>query len=113
MRGSCTLGSSRSVRVVTIRARGNFAAQGGQALALDRAQTVGQKSLLMKRATALATAFVLSLAGCAHVAPYDRGKLAEPSMSPSDVTGAAEAHVHAVHEGAAGGAHGESGCGCN
>lgn len=55
----------------------------------------------------------LSVAGCAHVAAYDRGKLAEPSMSPSSVAGAAEGHVHAVHEGAAGGSHGESGCGCN
>lgn len=67
----------------------------------------------MKHVTALAPVVLLSLAGCAHVVPYDRGKLAEPSMSPSDVAGAAESHVHAVHEGAAGGSHGESGCGCN
>jgi hypothetical protein len=49
-----------------------------------------------------------------HVAPYDRGKLAHPTMTTSDLSGPAESHVHAVHEGAAGGgALGESGCGCN
>ena len=59
---------------------------------------------------ALAAAFV---AGCTHVAPYERGKLAHPTMTQSVETAAAE-HVHAVHEGAAGGGSvAESGCGCN
>ena len=49
-----------------------------------------------------------------HVAPYDRGKLAHWTMTTSELDGPAESHVHAVHEGAAGGgALGESGCGCN
>jgi hypothetical protein len=53
------------------------------------------------------------LAGCTHVAPYERGRLAHPTMTQSMESAAAE-HVHAVQEGAAGGgAVGASGCGCN
>lgn len=53
------------------------------------------------------------LAGCKHVAPYERGRLAHPTMTQGVESAAAE-HVHAVHEGAAGsGAVAESGCGCN
>jgi hypothetical protein len=81
-------------------------------LGLTASKRCGKKSAAMMRLL-LSIALVLSAEGCAHVAAYDRGKLAEPSMSPSDVAGAAESHVHAVHEGAAGGSHGESGCGCN
>jgi hypothetical protein len=60
-------------------------------------------------------AIVLGLAGagCTHVAPYERGKLAHPTMTQPVERAAAE-HVHAVHEGAAGGGSvAESGCGCN
>jgi len=54
------------------------------------------------------------LAGCTHVAPYERGILAHPSMTTGDMAGPSEAHVRAVHEGAVGGgASAESGCGCN
>jgi hypothetical protein len=53
------------------------------------------------------------LAGCAHVAPYQRAQLARPMMT-RDLDGPAAAHVLAVHEGATGGgAISESGCGCN
>lgn len=52
--------------------------------------------------------------GCGTVAPYERGKLAHPTMSAGDMTGFAEAHVRAIHEGAVGGSGGTgSGCGCN
>lgn len=52
-------------------------------------------------------------AACSHVAPYERGKLAHPSMT-SELQGAGEGHVYAVHEGATGGGSvAESGCGCN
>jgi hypothetical protein len=52
--------------------------------------------------------------GCAAVAPYERGKLALPSMSSSDLAGTGEEHVRAVHEGATGGSMGVGGgCGCN
>jgi hypothetical protein len=54
------------------------------------------------------------LGGCTHVAPYERGILAHPTMTTGDMAGPSEAHVRAVHEGAVGGgASAESGCGCN
>jgi hypothetical protein len=66
------------------------------------------------------TLLVLSLlsilfgAGCRHVAPYERGSLAHPTMVAAALEGPASSHVHAVHEGAAGGGSvAESGCGCN
>ena len=55
-----------------------------------------------------------SLAGCVHVAPYERGMLAHPTMTVDDVSTAMEEHVRAVSEGAAGGlSGGGGGCGCN
>jgi hypothetical protein len=55
-----------------------------------------------------------SSAACAHVAPYERGKLAHPMMTTDGLEGPAASHVLAVHEGATGGgALTESGCGCN
>jgi hypothetical protein len=57
---------------------------------------------------------IAPLAGCAHVAPYERAKIAHPTMSAADLAGAGESHVRAVLEGATGGSLGaESGCGCN
>jgi hypothetical protein len=53
-------------------------------------------------------------AGCANVAAYERGKLAHPTMSPSDASSVARDHVYGVQEGAMGGTEGAaSGCGCN
>jgi hypothetical protein len=53
-------------------------------------------------------------AGCAHVAPWERAKIAHPTMTAGDLAGAGESHVRAVLEGATGGTIGaESGCGCN
>jgi hypothetical protein len=55
----------------------------------------------------------LATTACTHVAPYDRGRLAHPTMTQS-VGSAAADHLHAVQEGAAGGGSvAESGCGCN
>lgn len=52
--------------------------------------------------------------GCATVAPYERGKLAHPTMVAGDMSGFGESHVRAIHEGATGGSGGTgSGCGCN
>lgn len=52
--------------------------------------------------------------GCAGVAPYDRGRLAHPSMTTADLAGPTEAHVRAVQEGAIGGGfEAGGGCGCN
>ncbi len=69
-------------------------------------------------ARAVAVVFVavglLASTGCVTVAPYERGKLAHPTMSAGDVTGFGEAHLRAIHEGATGGNGGTgSGCGCN
>jgi len=53
------------------------------------------------------------LASCTHVAPYERARLAHPTMT-QPVQGIAADHVHAVHEGATGSSSvAESGCGCN
>jgi hypothetical protein len=62
----------------------------------------------------LLLAVVLLLVGCAGVAPYDRGRLAHPSMSASDLAQPSEEHVRAVQEGAIGGGFAAGGgCGCN
>jgi hypothetical protein len=54
------------------------------------------------------------LAACANVAPYQRGRLAHPTMNPGDAESAGRAHVYVVQEGAVGGTPGAtSGCGCN
>ena len=52
--------------------------------------------------------------GCATVAPYERAKLAHPTMAAGDLAGPGEGHLRAVTEGAIGGSTGAgSGCGCN
>ena len=67
---------------------------------------------LLAFAAALASLFACS--ACAHVAPWQRGKLAHHTMATSSFAGPAEEHLYAVQEGAAGGgAAAESGCGCN
>ena len=51
---------------------------------------------------------------CAPVPVYARGRLLHPTMRLEDMSAPAEAHVHAVHEGAIGGSVGASSkCGCN
>ncbi|HEX4337488.1 MAG TPA: DUF4266 domain-containing protein [Polyangiaceae bacterium] len=57
--------------------------------------------------------FTSVTSGCAHVAAYDRAKLAHPMMT-TELEGPAAGHVLAVQEGATGGGSlAESGCGCN
>jgi hypothetical protein len=64
--------------------------------------------------TFLAATALAATTGCTTVAPYERGKLAHPTMTAGDMTGFGEAHVRAIHEGAVGGSGGTgSGCGCN
>ena len=59
-------------------------------------------------------AFGVAATGCASVAPYERGTLAHPTMTPDDISTALDEHVRGVSEGAAGGlAGGGGGCGCN
>lgn len=56
----------------------------------------------------------LALGGCVKVAPYERGMLAHPTMTPEEISLGLDAHVRAVSEGAAGGlGGGGGGCGCN
>src|ERR1051325_4316201 len=63
---------------------------------------------------AVLAAFALATSACANVAAYERGKLAHPTMTPSDAASAAREHVYAIQEGALGGSVGvSSGCGCN
>jgi Domain of unknown function (DUF4266) len=68
-------------------------------------------------APSLAVAFVvyvLGCGGCARVQPYQRGRLAHPTMLLGETAGPGEAHVYAIHEGAVGGGSAvEGGCGCN
>jgi hypothetical protein len=74
------------------------------------------RKLRLPRSSALAALVLIALAaaGCAHVPPYQRGKLAHPTMLLGDLAGPAEAHVYAIQEGATGGASSvEGGCGCN
>lgn len=62
----------------------------------------------------LSVLVVAALSGCTHVRPWERGRLAHPTMAADDPAGAAESHMRGVHEGATGGGSvAESGCGCN
>ena len=55
-----------------------------------------------------------AVGGCSQVAPYQREKLAHPTMLLSDVSGPGASHVYAIQEGAVGGGTAvEGGCGCN
>ena len=75
------------------------------------------KSLASRLVSALPR-IVLGLAltassACTHVAPYQRGKLAHPTMT-MEPSGPGADHMHAIHEGASGGGGAaEGGCGCN
>jgi hypothetical protein len=57
---------------------------------------------MLKRIVPVAL-LVLGTIGCTGVAPYDRGRLAHPSMTVSDLAQPSESHVRAVQEGATGG----------
>ena len=62
----------------------------------------------------LLAALTLVATGCTHVPPYQRGRLAHPTMLLQETAGPGESHVYAIHEGAVGGgAAVEGGCGCN
>lgn len=59
-------------------------------------------------------ALALPATACVHVKPYERAKLAHPTMAAGSMSGPGEEHMYGVHEGATGGSDGaESGCGCN
>jgi hypothetical protein len=84
----------------------------------NRAANLPRKSTnsLVGRVIALVVMSVAlgAAAGCSPVAPYDRGRLAHPTMAANDASGFGESHLRAITEGALGGAAGAgSGCGCN
>lgn len=57
-----------------------------------------------------------SIAGCAAVAPWERGVLAKPQMAvdPHPLQSALARHIHDSREAAPGGSAGQGGgCGCN
>jgi uncharacterized protein DUF4266 len=55
----------------------------------------------------------LLFGACQHVSPYQRARLAHPTMV-DDFSSVGAAHMMAIHEGATGGGSaGEAGCGCN
>jgi len=59
-------------------------------------------------------ACALCAIGCARLKPYQRGRLAHPTMLLGETAGPGEAHVYAIQEGAVGGGSAvEGGCGCN
>jgi hypothetical protein len=61
----------------------------------------------------LLAAVVLGAGACRHVAPYQRARLAHPTMVDG-FSSVGAAHMTAIHEGAmGGGSAGEAGCGCN
>ncbi len=63
---------------------------------------------------ALTAALLAFATGCVKVAPYERGMLAHPTMTPEEISIGLDGHVRAVSEGAAGGlGGGGGGCGCN
>jgi hypothetical protein len=74
-----------------------------------------RRTLVARIVTVAVMAIALAAStGCTTVAPYERGKLAHPTMVASDMTGFGESHLRAIHEGATGGSGGTgSGCGCN
>ncbi|MEZ4443234.1 MAG: DUF4266 domain-containing protein [Polyangiaceae bacterium] len=73
---------------------------------------LGRRWALLRILAAIAVASLLT--GCTKVAPYERAKLAHPTMAAADLAGPGEEHLRAVTEGAIGGSTGAgSGCGCN
>lgn len=70
-----------------------------------------------RKVVSTATALVIFgglAAGCAPVAPYQRGALAHPTMTAEDLASGLQTHVQAVSEGGSGGlGGGGGGCGCN
>ncbi|MBK6515389.1 MAG: DUF4266 domain-containing protein [Polyangiaceae bacterium] len=86
-----------------------FAPKGGS----RRLRKLAQVALRAACVAALA-AIAAAATGCTAVAPYERGKLAHPTMAAGSLGTMGEEHLHAISEGATGGSGGTgSGCGCN
>ena len=72
------------------------------------------RSLLLRL---LPCAVLISVSGCAHVAPYEREQLSKPTMDVAERERRRQAfldHVYDAREGAIGSTgHTGGGCGCN
>jgi hypothetical protein len=78
----------------------------------EGAMTSRQRKILSTTAAIVALGGLS--AGCAPVAPYQRGALAHPTMTPEDLASGLQTHVQAISEGGNGGlGGGGGGCGCN
>jgi hypothetical protein len=67
-----------------------------------------------RAARAILVALAATTIGCTQLRPWERGRLAHPTMLLSDQGRPVEAHVYAIQEGAVGGGSAaEGGCGCN
>jgi hypothetical protein len=65
-------------------------------------------------ATTLLLCLGVAVQACGNVAPYQRARLAHPTMQPGNDQSPGREHMQAVQEGAAGGSESHaSGCGCN
>ena len=81
-----------------------------------RIPTVPRSPALLSCLRLLGAVAAIALAGaaCTRLKPYERGRLAHPTMRLTDNASPGLAHVYAIEEGAAGGASAvEGGCGCN
>lgn len=83
---------------------------------MQRARSVGGARSILARISSIAALVGVAIAsiGCAQVMPYERAKLAHPTMTAVDLVGPGVMHLRALAEGATGGSAGAgSGCGCN
>jgi hypothetical protein len=79
-----------------------------------RASRAARRTLKTSLTCVVTLLLAVAASGCAPVAPYERGKLAHPTMSAGDISSMGEGHLRAISEGATGGSGGTgSGCGCN
>lgn len=77
---------------------------------VDHVRSVARKIL----AVSLVVGAAIASVGCSQVMPYERAKLAHPTMTAVDLVGPGVMHLRAINEGATGGSAGAgSGCGCN
>jgi len=75
---------------------------------------MSSKRIASGSVTLAIVACAIGSVGCARLKPYERGRLAHPTMLLGEMAGPAEAHVYAIQEGAVGGGSAvEGGCGCN
>lgn len=96
-------------RLPAVRARSSQ--RPSRVRAIARTATCVLKALVLG---SFALAVTTTSVGCTAVAPYERGKLAHPTMSAGALGTMGEDHLHAISEGATGGSGGTgSGCGCN